>query len=147
MPGYSLIWARNVVKLHYSQYARVSYFLLKHTHFTSDSVARWLANSKTSRASADLWRFWKHLVELLDRRSSHLATQTTTRPYSKQMLAIWSEVFWEIGENCPPGLSTAWEYWVEHEEQFLKARPEVVRSRKTAHPKDGQFDFGGDDGR
>lgn len=132
---YSLKWAREVTKAHYKRYARATYLVLVSTHLTPEIVARWLAKSHESLLHRQLWSFWKAFIPVLDEDLRKRVPENAKHLFSKLTRSILSEVFWTFCENCPEWLWTARDWWVEHEEQFFKARP---RARSLSQEKTGE---------
>lgn len=138
---YSIGWSRDVVRNHYQRYTRASYIVLASTHITAETVARWLAKSHDSLLHRQLWNFWRAFIPLLQADLDKRAPQTTSRMFSKLTRSILSDVFWDFIAKCPEYLWTARDWWLEHEEQFFKARPRARSLGKENQAEPGQFDL------
>lgn len=123
MGYYSRSWAESVVKAHHKAHARASYLIQVSTHVTMNSIALWLARSGKDALSNALWLFWKAFCDVLEENLEKRLPVGTTQTFSKLSRSILSEVFWTFCENCPDYLLPARDWWVEHEQQFFKARP------------------------
>jgi len=140
--AYSIHWARNVVKAHYSQYARASYLILTSSHFTTENLARWLSKSQEDAVLRARWTFYKFLCEKLAEELDKRLPPGTKQVFSKHTRSILSEVFWTFELWGPDWLLTEHRWWAEHEEQFLKAPRVARRSHAAKENTPEEFNFG-----